>query len=83
VEIARLDGNPEKAPRAEQMRLAHVLVEGPGTHPLGERRGLAPTLARRLLEQLHAVRPLVARPSCAGARVARPRAPGSACDARV
>ena len=62
MEVARLDGDAEEPPGPEEMRLADELVEGSRPHPLGERCRLAPTLARRLLEQLHAVRSLASRP---------------------
>jgi hypothetical protein len=54
VQIARLDGGAEEPPGAEQVRLADELVQRARPHPLGEWRCLAPVLARRLLEQLHA-----------------------------
>ncbi len=62
VEVPRLDGGAKKPPGSEEMRLADVLVEALRPHPLGEGRRLAPTLARRLLEQLHAARSLASRP---------------------
>ena len=62
VEVARLDGDAKEPPGSEEMRLADELVEALRPHPLGEGRRLAPTLARRLLEQLHAARPLASRP---------------------
>jgi hypothetical protein len=62
VEVSRLDGGAEESPGPEEMRLADELIEGSRPHPLGERCRFAPTLARRLLEQLHAVRSLASRP---------------------
>ena len=52
----------EQRARAEEVSLADELVEDVRPHPLGERRRLAPTLARPLLEQVHAVRSLTTRP---------------------
>ena len=32
-EPAGLEGPPQQAPRAHQVRLAHKLIQGPGTYP--------------------------------------------------
>src|SRR5262245_39588633 len=54
VELAGLERDAERAALAEQVGLAHELLEAARAHAVGKRRRPATRFAAGLLEQLHA-----------------------------